>query len=154
MMKNIWTKHLPAGRGIMHLVFPVLCIVLFIFTGFGCTKAAETAASPQFVATHIYCGRNIPTGGEISEEQFAAFLETDVTPAFPAGLTAYDAYGQMKTSEGKIVKQKTKVLLLVHDNSKASLDAIHKIVAAYRSKFENPQVMVMTAPVTPEFYGN
>ncbi len=152
-MKNI-LKHVPSGRGLMHLVFSALFIVLFIFTGFGCTRAAETAASPQFVATHIYCGRNIPAGGEVSEEQFAAFLETDVTPAFPAGLTAYDAYGQMQTSEGKIVKQKTKVLLLVHDNSKSSLDAIHKIAASYRSKFGNPQVMVMTAPVTPEFYGN
>ena len=153
-MKNILSGHVPAYRGLMHLVFPVLCIVLFVSIGFGCTKAAETAASPQFVATHIYCGRNIPAGGEVSGEQFATFLETDVTPAFPAGLTAYDAYGQMKTSEGKIVKQKAKVLLLVHDNSKASLDAIHKIVAAYRSKFGNPQVMVMTSTVTPEFYGN
>jgi hypothetical protein len=60
----------------------------------------------------------------------------------------------MQTAEGKIVKQKTKVLLLVHDNSKTSVDAIHKIVASYRSKFGNPQVMVMTAPVAPEFYGN
>jgi hypothetical protein len=153
-MKYILSGHVPAYRGLMHLVFPVLCIVLFVSIGFGCSNAADTAASPQFVATHIYCGRNIPAGGEVSEEQFAAFLETDVTPAFPAGLTAYDTYGQMKTSEGMIVKQKTKVLLLVHDNSQASLDAIHKIVAAYRSKFGNPQVMVMTAPVTPEFYSN
>jgi hypothetical protein len=144
-MKNIFTGYVPADRGLMHLVFPVLCAVLFIFTGFGCSNSTETAASPQFVATHIYCGRNIPAGGEVSGEQFATFLETDVTPAFPSGLTAYDAYGQMKTSEGKIVKQKAKVLLLVHDNSKASLDAIHKIVAAYRSKFGNPQVMVMKA---------
>jgi hypothetical protein len=148
-MKNIFTGHRHAVS-----VFTVLFMALFIFMGFGCSNAIEKSASPHFIATHIYCGRNIPTGGEVSEEQFAAFLETDVTPAFPAGLTAYDAYGQMQTAEGKIVKQKTKVLLLVHDNSKASLDAIHKIAAAYRSKFGNPQVMVMTAPVTPEFYGN
>jgi hypothetical protein len=106
------------------------------------------------MATHIYFGLNTPNSGAVPEEQFAAFLSSDVTPAFPMGLTVYDAYGQMQTAAGEIVKQKTKVLLLVHVDSKSDFDAIHKIVASYRSKFGNPQVMVMTAPVTPEFYGN
>jgi hypothetical protein len=153
-MKNIFTGRVSLGSGAMHLVFSVLFISLFVFAGFGCVDAINTSKSPQFVATHIYFGRNVPAGGEVSDEQFAKFLETEVTPAFPAGLTAYDAYGQMQTSKGNIVKQKTKVLLLVHDNSKGDLDAIHKIVDTYRSKFGNPQVMVITAPVTPEFYGS
>jgi len=153
-MRNIFTGCTSRGSDAMHLMFSILFISLFAFAGFGCTNAISTSKSPQFVATNIYFGRNIPAGGEVSDEQFAQFLETEVTPAFPAGLTAYDAYGQMQTSKGNIVKQKTKVLLLVHDNSKKDLDAIHRIVDTYRDKFGNPQIMVITAPVTPEFYGN
>jgi hypothetical protein len=154
MMNNGFNRYNRGRIFSTHLLYIALFIFVIALAGPGCNSAATTASSAQFVATNVYCGRNIPAGGEVTEEQFAAFLETDVTPAFPAGLTAYDAYGQMQTAEGKIVKQKTKVLLLVHDNSKTSVDAIHKIVASYRSKFGNPQVMVMTAPVAPEFYGN
>lgn len=146
------------GRSNIYYVISIIPIILFtlllLLANLGCSVAQDKIETPAFVATHIYFGRNIPAGGEISEEQLASFLETVVTPAFPLGLTAYDAYGQMQTSEGKIVRQKTKVLLLVHDNSKTNVDAIHKITAAFRSKFGNPQVMVITAAVTPEFYGN
>ena len=75
-----------------------------------------------------------------------------VTPLFPAGLTVYDAYGQMQHSSGAIVRQKTKVVLLVHQNSKEDDAAIKRIIAAYRNKFDNPQVMLLTKPVTPVFY--
>ena len=93
-------------------------------------------------------------GGEISEQQFAEFLSQEVTPAFPAGMTVYDAYGQMQHSSGEIVKQKTKVVVLVHKSSKADDDAINRITTAYRSKFGNPQIMLLTKQVKPVFYGD
>ena len=112
------------------------------------------AKSNQWFSTEIYFGRNISAGGEISEQQFTEFLSNEVTPAFPAGMTVYDAYGQMQHSNREIVKQKTKVVVLVHKNSKADDDAINKITTAYRSKFGNPQVMLLTKQVKPVFYGD
>ena len=112
------------------------------------------AKSIQWFSTEIYFGRNIPTGGEISEQQFAEFLSYEVTPLFPAGMTVYDAYGQMQSSNREIVKQKTKVVVLVHKNSKTDDDAINKIIAAYRSKFGNPQIMLLTKQVEPAYYGD
>ncbi len=112
------------------------------------------AKSNQWFSTEIYFGRNISAGAEISEQQFAEFLSNQVTPAFPAGMTVYDAYGQMQHSNGEIVKQKTKVVVLVHRNSQTENDAINKIIAAYRSKFGNPQVMLLTKQVKPVFYGD
>jgi len=117
------------------------------------SKSTEhEAKSNQWFSTEIYFGRNIPAGGEISEQQFTEFLSNEVTPAFPAGMTVYDAYGQMQHSDREIVKQKTKVVVLVHKNSKADDDAINKIITAYRSKFRNPQVMLLTKQVKPVFY--
>jgi hypothetical protein len=110
--------------------------------------------SNQWFSTEIYFGRNISARGEISEQQFAEFLLDQVTQAFPAGMTIYDAYGQMQHSNGEIVKQKTKVLVLVHKDSKADNDVIHKVITAYRSKFGNPQVMLLTKQVKPVFYGD
>jgi len=92
-----------------------------------------------------FCGQRL-------EQQFAEFLTHHVTPAFPAGMTVYDAYGQMQHTSGEIIKQKTKVVLLVHKNSKADDEAINKIIATYRDKFGNPQVMLLSRKVTPVFF--
>lgn len=108
--------------------------------------------SSQWYSTEIYFGRHFSYRGEITGHQFEEFLARYVTPLFPAGMTVYDAYGQMRHSSGEIVHQKTKVVVLVHMNSKADDEAINKIISAYRSQFGNPQVMLLTRPVTPVFY--
>jgi len=110
------------------------------------------AKSDQWFSTEIYFGRHFSNRGDITDQQFAGFLSSHVTPAFPAGLTVYDAYGQMQHSSGEIVKQKTKVVVLVHRNSKADDDAITKIISTYRLQFGNPQVMLLTKQVKPVFY--
>jgi len=110
--------------------------------------------SDQWFSTEIYFRRHFSNRGDITDQQFAEFLSHHVTPAFPACLTVYDAYGQMQHSSGEIVKQKTKVVVLVHKNSKADDDAINKIIAFYRSKFANPQVMLLTKKVKPVFYAD
>jgi len=112
------------------------------------------ATSAKWFSTEIYFGRNIPAGGEISEQQFAEFLSNEITPLFPAGLTIYDAFGQMQRSNREIVKQKTKVVVLVHKNLQADAVAIDKIIGAYRSRFGNPQVMLLTKQVEPVYYGD
>jgi len=112
---------------------------------------SETKGS--WFSTEIYFGLHFAhRAREITEHQFSDFLSEVVTPLFPAGMTVYDAYGQMQHTSGAIVRQKTKVVLLVHQNSKSDDDAINKIIAAYRSKFDNPQVMLLTKPVNPVFY--
>ena len=106
----------------------------------------------QWYATEIYFGRHYLAHKEVSEHQFGEFLSKVVTPLFPLGMTVYDAYGQMQHSSGDIVKQKTKVVLLVHQNSQADDEKIKKIIDTYRSMFDNPQVMLLTKIVHPVFY--
>lgn len=142
------------GSGPLRPVLISTLLAILLSCCPGCSSLMGTAGTPGWAASEIYMGRNIPGGGEVSEQQFSEFLATQVTPAFPAGLTVHDAYGQMQDSDLQIVKQKTKVLLLVHEDSAASADAVKKVIFAYRSRFGNPQVMLMKVGITPEFYGN
>jgi hypothetical protein len=75
-----------------------------------------------------------------------------VTEEFPAGLTAFDSYGQMRKSDGGIEKQQTKVVLLVHEKTSANSKAVRRIIDSYRSTFGTPQVMRTTIPVDVEFF--
>ena len=51
-------------------------------------------------------GRNVPTTGhEISEMEFAEFVDDVVTKYFPKRLAIYDAYGQIQGSDGNCHRQ-------------------------------------------------
>lgn len=102
----------------------------------------------------MYFGRNIPAGGAVSEEQFARFLDEVITPEFPLGLTAFDAYGQMRHGDGVIEKQQTKAVLLVHEKTKANSDAVSRVISEYRARFGKPQGMHTTQPLEVEFFGD
>ena len=108
----------------------------------------------KWVRSEIYFGMSIPSGGEVSEEQFLSFLEDPVTKAFPGGMTVFDAYGQMEKADGSIVRQETRVILLVHDGNQPSEQAIADIIGAYRSRFGDPQVMHLRTETEPQFWGD
>jgi hypothetical protein len=112
----------------------------------------DERSGSAWVQTMIYFGRDIPGGGVVSDEQFDVFLSDVVTEEFPSGLTAFDAYGQMQKSDGSIEKQRTEVVVLVHEKTGANSDAAKRIIDSYRSSFNSPQVMQTTIPVEVEFF--
>jgi hypothetical protein len=70
-----------------------------------------------------------------------------VTARFPGGLTVWDAHGQWRQSAGDIGHERTKVLLLVHEDTKAARDAVQALIATYRKAFEQESVLWETARV-------
>ena len=114
----------------------------------------DDSRQTKWIRSEIFFGRIIPGGGQVSEEQFASFLQDSVTKAFPVGMTVYDVYGQMERADGDIVRQDTKVVLLVHDGSQANEQAITDIISNYRSSFGNPQVMHLRTGTEPQFWGD
>lgn len=139
------------------VIIYVLCLSIMVISSIslaGCSNAVEVPNTYPKVATYVLFGRNIPAGGEVSDQQFNDFLDNVITPAFPSGLTVFDAYGQWRNQDGSKVQQKTKVLWIVGNGSKADSDAIHKIVKTYRERFGGAGVLIQTSPATAEFFAN
>ena len=116
-----------------------------------------TAATPgcgqlgsNHMRTTLYFGLSHPSGS-ISESQWQTFLRTEVTPRFPDGLTVWEANGQWRRSDGKIGRERAKVLLLVHEESPSVRQAISAIVASYKRSFRQESVLWETAPVCAAF---
>ncbi|MCX7019183.1 MAG: DUF3574 domain-containing protein [bacterium] len=116
------------------------------------TKTPAPSAQQTWVRSEMYFGSRIPAGGQISKQQFAKFLDQVITKAFPEGLTVYETYGQMQEKDGKIVKQRTIVAEIIHEQSKAKTDLIKGIITSYRKQFGNPQALLLTSPTKPEFF--
>ncbi len=96
-----------------------------------------------FIRTELFFGRNKPDGTEVSEEEFADFLNVTITPEFPDGLTVLSGIGQFRDSEGRIIQEKAKVLILLYPSNtrKASSRKIELIRDAYKTRFQQQSVL-------------
>ena len=83
------------------------------------------------------------TGG-VSEAEFSDFLDKDVSPRFPDGLTVIDAEGRWKPPAGSSIREPAKIVMIVlpgHLDDSAKLDSVR---SAYKQRFHQQSVLLMT----------
>ena len=97
--------------------------------------AARPAEGAHWVRSELYFGVGREDGessrvqtDSISQAQWRTFLDGEVTPRFPDGLTVFDAYGQwlFRGAAGP-ERLRTKVLVVLHENTpqrRADIEAI------------------------------
>jgi hypothetical protein len=80
-------------------------------------------------------------GASVSEADWAAFLDAEVTPRFPNGLTVLSGPGQWRGQSGGISRERAMMLVIWYAPSAQSDAAIEAIRAAYRLRFDQESVM-------------
>ena len=104
--------------------------------------AACAAGGSRMARVELIFGQALADGGSgVSEAQWLDFLAQEVTPRFPDGLTAFDAYGQWRHPDKGIVRLTSKVLLVWYRPSTEAEAAIEAIRAAYKRRFDQISVM-------------
>ncbi|HTO41049.1 MAG TPA: DUF3574 domain-containing protein [Rhizomicrobium sp.] len=110
-----------------------------------CTTAPRalhcTAPSNPMQRVELFFGAATNDGTPIPQPAWQAFLDREVTPRFPAGLTAYDAYGQWQGPDGTIEKSPARVLVIWYDKSKDGSARIDAVREAYKIRFQQLSVM-------------
>jgi hypothetical protein len=119
--------------------------VVVIATLAGCATAKSAAVSCKSgeqtaVQDLLYFGTEKPSG-RVTPQDWAQFLGEAVTPRFPDGLTAWQAWGQWRSAAGEVVQEPSYVLSLVHPDSAANEQAIGELVASYKSRFQQEAVL-------------
>lgn len=107
-------------------------------------------AGRNYTRTTLYFGLARPAG-TISEKQWKVFVRDEITPRFPQGFTVWEAHGQWKGADGRISRERAKVLLLVHGDSTAARDALVGLVESYKRTFQQESVLWETATVCAAF---
>lgn len=114
--------------------------------------AAQTCkAENQMQQTTLYYGLTRQGGKAITAQEWQQYVDNDVTPRFRDGLTTFDAQGQWLGSNGKVSKEPSKALMLIHSvdaQSDAKIDALRDI---YKSRFAQESVMRVDQPVCVQF---
>ena len=111
---------------------------------------ARAAASRalDFARTELFFGTAKPDG-VVTEGEFRAFIDHEVTPRFPDGLTVLDAEGQFRGANGVIVKEHSFVLILLYpvDDFKRSSRKINAIRELYKQQFDQESVLRVDDPL-------
>lgn len=93
----------------------------------------------------LYFGAAIPNSNDtVDAAEWQAFLDRDVTPRFPDGLTWFEARGQWRGNDGQVIGEASRVLILLHGDGDG--DAIEAIRSAYKQTFAQEAVMVEREP--------
>lgn len=91
--------------------------------------------------TELYFGLDKPDGSEVTKQEFYRFVDKKVTPRFPDGLTLLRGSGQFRESDGDIIEERSRVVILLYppDDSEANKE-IQDIREAYKRAFEQESV--------------
>ena len=107
-------------------------------------RAAEPscrAGTAPYARLELLFGLGRQRSGESSEQEWRAFLETEVTPRFPAGLTVLAAYGQWRNRSGLMIKEPTRILVIWYRHEATAEAAIETIRGAYKQRFGQESVL-------------
>ena len=111
------------------------------------TAPACTLPLKPALEIDLYFGRDKPAGGEVSEAEWAAFQAESVTPRFPDGLSVLNVEGQHRDPTGRIVRERTKLLVVVVFDAPAHQAKVSEIVEAYNRRFGQHGVFRAEYPV-------
>lgn len=148
------------------LLAPVLALALA-----GCTGRAASSTSPAtaptlsgdpahpaaakgWVDTKLYFGLGPldQPGQGISEAEWRDFLDREVTPRFPAGLSVLDVYGQWQGKNNKTPERlRSKMLIIDYPDTQQNREKIEAIRAAWKAQTHDQSVMRVTEPAEVSF---
>jgi len=126
-----------------------LPMTVYLSAGHSFTSAAVKAGvedPPIFgeiwARTELFFGTSRPNGPPVTDDKFNRFLDQQVTPRFPDGLTLLTGSGQFKNSSGVIIQEKSKLLILLYPltDTDAS-DRIEAIREIYKQMFQQESVL-------------
>ncbi len=134
--------------------FSLLLLIAVVFAAMACTST-ETAAScddgAAWVEYQLFMGRNAGAEEIVTDEAWRTFLADAVTPRFPDGLTVLDANGQWRGSDDEILRERSKVLLILAPPGDEPLRLINEISDEYSSQFRQDSVLLTTKDACVSF---
>jgi hypothetical protein len=107
----------------------------------GSSRCPSSVAGEAQVRSELFFGLSQPHGS-VAESEFADFVEREVTPRFPQGLTLLDGSGRFRDARGSLVAEGSKLVILLYPGS--DTDASPRIEAIrdeYKRRFDQQSVL-------------
>lgn len=116
--------------------------------------SAVEARGDAYVETRLLFGTERPDGGpDVTDRQFMAFVDREVTPRFPQGLTVQTGRGQWKDANGTVERERSYELVLLYPagNAPARDGQVERIREAYIEAYAQEAVARLDDRVSADF---
>ncbi|MEG3842207.1 DUF3574 domain-containing protein [Microcoleus sp. herbarium14] len=115
-------------------------------------EASETnAQQTNLLKDELYFGLTKPGGEMVSESEWQEFVKAVITPRFREGLTVLNGSGQFLNSSGMLIRENSKIVILIYENSPEKNRAINEIIETYKRTFQQESVLRATSEVKVSF---
>lgn len=132
-MKHLWIA-----------VVPLLVLLACVACASSNPEASCPEGSERFDEYRLFFGRNIGDAEGVSDDNWQAFLADTVTPRFPDGLSVFDAAGQWRNSQGEIVRERSKMVLILAVPDSDTTRNPDEITEEYKRLFSQESVLRVT----------
>jgi hypothetical protein len=115
---------------------------------------AHPGQTAGWVDTKLYFGLGLADRPEkgVSEAQWREFLDKEVTPRFPDGLSVVDVYGQWQGVKQTAPEHlRSKMLIVDYPDTQQNRDKIEAVRAAWKKMTGDQSVLRVTQPVDVSF---
>ncbi|WP_199100544.1 DUF3574 domain-containing protein [Dyella sp. ASV21] len=116
--------------------------------------AAHPAQTQGWVETRLFFGLGLvgDAHGGVSEQGWRDFLDAEVTPRFPDGLSVVDVYGQWQGKEQSTPERlRSKMLIVDYPDSAANRAKVEAIRTAWKQRTGDQSVLRVTQPAEVSF---
>jgi len=115
-------------------------------------KTSDTnAKQTNLLKDELYFGLTKPGGEPVSEAEWQEFVSAVITPRFREGLTVLDGSGQFLNSSGILIRENSKIVILIYESSPEKNQAINEIIETYKRTFQQESVLRATSEVKVSF---
>jgi hypothetical protein len=119
-----------------------LALILLALAAGGAAHAACDPGLRQVTTAELFFGLAEGRGAMVDEAQWRAFLDKEVTPRFPEGLTVWNTTGQWRNPDGTVVREPAKVMLIVLPGAPDQAARLDAIVTIYTARFPQHSVLL------------
>lgn len=102
--------------------------------------ACPPGSSPMLRLELVF-GMGRKDGSQIGDDAWRAFLDAEVTPRFPDGLTVLSGYGQWRDAGGPITRESARLLLVWLPPGPQHEAAIAAIRTAWKTRHQQDSVL-------------
>ena len=113
----------------------------------GCASVQQSACpagQERLKTAQLFFGQQIDGKPTVSDADFHRFVEDELTPRFPDGLTVLNADGQWRASGNPLVRDASKVVLIVLPAKGDATKRIDAARGAYKQRFQQEAVLLVT----------
>jgi len=123
-------------------------LILILGLAAGCTSAPKPQGCPAgqtpLRTAQLFLGAKAPAKPD--DRALRRFVDQEVTPRFPDGVTVVEGGGQWKGSENRMIREAAKVVLVVLPATGDTQGRVEAVRTAYRTKFKQEPVVVLPPP--------